>query len=224
MKKLFLTLTLALIFNALSALPTFICTSQGYLFYTYWYYDSQGNLAYTLESQGPGSCSGGPWTMFAVPISSGLDEGTLATAAEHDKFLTISVPIEEGNTDALKEAVALSGNVDPIKVISFDPNKIHPDWAKSFAVSNNLSIYSLLLIDHPFNENMNFDLWSIKKQTIRVSLISTVTGNEVWHTDMSLIEGKNSKNNIVFDNSPSGNYTLRIISDKNTIDKPVLIQ
>ncbi len=222
MKKVFLTLSLALIFNALSALPTFICTSQGYLFYTYWYYDSQGNLAYTLESQGPGSCTGGPWTMFAVPISSGLDEGTLATATEHDKFNQISIPFE-ASADALKEAVALSGKA-PIKVISFDPNRINLKWAKSIAASNNLSIYTLLLKDHPFNNSMKFDLWSVKDQTIKVSLISTVTGNEVWTTDMNLSEGKNAKSNIHFGNSLSGNYILKIISDKNTISKPVLIK
>lgn len=224
MKKLFLTLSLALIFNALSALPTFICTSQGYLFYTYWYYDSQGNLAYTLESQGPGSCSGGPWTMFAVPISSGFDDNaTFASSADHDKFSTFSIPVEtNAGAEVLKEAMYLT-SVDSKTLMSFDPNRIHPLWAKSFALSNNLSVYALALRDHPFTNSMKFDIWSVKGQTVKVSLINPLTGLAVWSDDIALNEGKNPKTDIHFGNDLSGNYILRVSSDKNIINKSVLI-
>ena len=224
MKKLFLTLSLTILMNTLSALPTFICTSGGFLFQCTWYYDSQGNLAYYLESEGPGSCTGGPWTMNVVPFSDDLPDTTpLASPEMHDKFAVFNIPVVPDVTaEVLKEAISLTSK-ENTNSFSFDPNRIHPLWAKSFAISNNLSIYSLKLMEHPLNNSMKFDIWSIKQQTVRISIISLLTGLEVWSSDVEVNKGKNKKTNIHFGNSLSGNYILKLVSDKNVINKNIMI-
>jgi hypothetical protein len=227
MKKIILTAVFALIINVLSALPTFICTSGGFLFYCYWYYDSQGNLAYMLESQGAGSCTGGPWVMKAFPHFTSDDDNnglTIASNFQYNNFQTFNIPANKGSNEReIQEAINLTtlnsecGNL-------FDPEIIHPNWAKSIAISNKLSVFTLKLKCHPFHDIIKFDIWSVKNQLVNLSISNQLNGNKVFSSEVNLIEGKNTIDNIQINSLLSGNYKLRITSDLNSINRNIIIQ
>lgn len=226
MKKLFFTAALALIINSLSALPLFICTSQGFLFQVTWFTNSAGQLDFILESQGPGSCAGGPWQIqynIHNPNVAGGGQPTLASAELHAQFSTYATPEPVDNESApVKEALSLvMTNTTPTK--SFNPNHIHATWAKSFALANSQDVYFMKLASNPtVNHNLNFQIWSTKSQNVSIKLINGTTGLDAWTSSMELTEGKNVKS-ISLSGSINGTHVLQVTGSVNVLNANVVI-
>lgn len=226
MKKLFFTAALALLMNSLSALPLYICTSQGFLFQVTWFTNSAGQLDFILESAGPGSCSGGPWQIQYVSLNPNVpfdNQPPLASSELHDKFSIYVDPIPVDQESApVREALALvMTNTTPTK--SFNPNHIHATWAKSFALANSQDVYFMKLASNPtVSHNLNFQIWSTKAQTVAIKLINGTTGLDAWTSSMELTEGKNVKS-ISLSGSINGTHVLQVTGSVNILNANVVI-
>ncbi len=218
MKKSILILVAFLAFHYAKALPTFICTSGGYLFYTYWYYDSQGNLAYTLESQGPGSCTGGPWIMRLVPINSGV--GFNDGFATDKTYLTLAkfntTPKELNPADTIGFSNILNKEKSN-ETFGIDPSRIDTRWAKSIAISNKLSIYTLIAVKNKRLKKLEISIWSVKNQNVEATLIDLSTKRLAFKKRIFLGNGKNVSKIKLLSKYRHGAYSLTVKSDLNTI-------
>jgi hypothetical protein len=209
-----------------SALPFYYCGRYGNAFYIYWFTNSAGNLDFDIQYAGP--CSGGPYTWGAIIMSN--QEGTesqknetstdIYNAVQYSTFTGSGNEQIEIDFDSLESIVV---NIPKMEFYYVDPEKISINLLKELAKNEKKSIVALTTYGNDCCGRLKFSLWSTKDQTIQLTLTNLKTGNTMATKQVSIKEGKNSGDNLGFNDIIPEYYVLEIKSDENTITKTVLI-
>jgi|GEM_PF-4039745 len=227
LKKLFIAAMLLLSFNASHALPVYYCGQYGNAFAITWFTNSAGALDFTVEYAG--SCFGGPYTWGAYLMSdqeaarNGAEETPADTYAALRASNFAAVPNQAIKND-LAELDNIKSAMPGTTLYYANPDKLPFEWTKQLANNEGKSVFAVTLKDHPFNNQIKFDIWSIRDQEIVVRLINMNTGATQYQTTLTVEEGKNDREKIIFGNTLHGNYLMTITSDLNVISQVVTLQ
>lgn len=225
MKKATFSLVLLLVTLSASALTRFYCGKHGNLFEINWFYNIKGELDYRIVHIG--DCMGGPWTVQGLALSpqeADILGGVQEASADIYRSLATFHLNPEPNSEIESDIAEASNVISPNNSITYvNPHFVDKMWAKVLASREGKSIFALTLKEHPFRGVMRFEIWSTKDQAVRVSLREVNTGQEIYTTSISIVEGLNRNEVLTIPARLRGNHLLILESPENTVSRTVML-